>query len=146
MTSARIIPFRLSEAARSTALAAFAARPEIDWFGFRPRFSLDRAIIDIPHVHPGHLGGGGSDALNGGVIAAGFDAVSVLAALGHHETATVVTVSLSITFLRLASGQANLRFEAYAVASSRELLVVQGELVGGGSIFSSATAVLKPKM
>jgi acyl-coenzyme A thioesterase PaaI-like protein len=55
-----------------------------------------------PDCHRGLQGGGGTGAINGGVIAAGFDAVAVLTGLGHYETDTVVTVDLSVQFLALA--------------------------------------------
>ncbi len=126
------------------ALRAFAARPEIGWFGFDPSFEGDRAIVELSAVHVGHLGGGGVAALNGGVIAAGFDAVAVLAGLGHYATSSVVTVGLSVQFLALALVDVRPRFGAWAVASSRDLLIVEAALVGGGIRLATANAVLKP--
>lgn len=138
------IPFRRSEAERADVLQAFAARPEIGWFGFEGRFDGDRAIVELPDVHDGHLGGGGRAALNGGVITAGFDAAAVLAGLGHYATSNVVTVSLSVQFLALALLDARPRFEAWAVASSRDLIVVEAVLAGDGVPFATANAILKP--
>lgn len=138
------VPFRLGEAERAVVRRAFAARPEIDWFGFDPSFEGDQATIAFRDIHPGHLGGGSGAALNGGVIAAGFDAACVLTGLGHYETPSVVTVSLSVQFVALAVAAALPRFEAWAVASSRHLLVVEAALTAGDKRFASATVVLKP--
>jgi acyl-coenzyme A thioesterase PaaI-like protein len=51
----------------------------------------------------GVLGGGGTKALNGEVIAAVFDAAFVLAGLAQYEAEVVVTLELSVQFLSLAT-------------------------------------------
>ena len=74
------IPFRLVSTQREEQLAQFNARKEIAWFGFRGAFKEPGlAIINFTKIESGLQGGGGTSAINGGVIAAGFDAAFVLA-------------------------------------------------------------------
>ncbi|MFP5446654.1 MAG: hypothetical protein ACLGIY_24300, partial [Betaproteobacteria bacterium] len=86
------IPFRLVSTQREEQLAQFNARKEIAWFGFRGAFEEPGlAIINFTKIESGLQGGGGTSAINGGVIAAGFDAAFVLAGLGHYDSKVVVT-------------------------------------------------------
>ena len=97
------IPFRLVSTQREEQLAQFNARKEIAWFGFRGAFEEPGlAIINFTKIESGLQGGGGTSAINGGVIAAGFDAAFVLAGLGHYDSKVVVTLELSVKFLSLA--------------------------------------------
>lgn len=96
------IPFRLVSTQREEQLAQFNARKEIAWFGFRGAFKEPgMAIINFTKIESGLQGGGGTSAINGGVIAAGFDAAFVLAGLGHYDSKVVVTLELSVKFFPL---------------------------------------------
>ena len=69
------IPFRLVSTQREEQLAQFNARKEIAWFGFRGAFKEPGlAIINFTKIESGLQEGGGISAINGGVIATGFDA------------------------------------------------------------------------
>jgi acyl-coenzyme A thioesterase PaaI-like protein len=101
-------------------VASFNRRAEIGWFGFEGRFAEPGvAEIVLAQPQPGWLGGGGVDAINGGVIAAGFDAAFVLAGLGHFDADVVVTLELSVQFLSLARADRPLLFQAAVTRSSR---------------------------
>lgn len=136
------LPFRLDPATRSVALAAFNTRHEIVWFGFKGVFEEPwAATIQFRPTKPGMLGGGGTSAVNGGVIAAGFDAAMVLAGLGHYDTDVVVTLELAVQFLSLAHARDGLMFRAGVVRSTRHLAFVEAQLLGpAGAAAPLATA------
>jgi acyl-coenzyme A thioesterase PaaI-like protein len=85
-------------------------------------------VVRLLHRDPGALGGGGTAALNGGLIAAGFDAAAVLVGLGHYESEVVVTLDLSVRFLRLAHADIADQFAARVVKSTRAVAFIEGEL------------------
>ena len=148
MTSSAI-PFRLSPECLHAQLAGFNARDEIEWFGFEGAFvAPGSASISFGRLRQGALGGGGVAAINGGVIAAGFDAAFVLAGLGHYETEVVVTLDLSVKFLSLARADTPMAFRAHAVRSARSFCFVEGALVSlqdtAGAAFAMATGMVAP--
>ena len=142
------MPFRLDAARRAQQLAAFNQRAEIGWFGFQGRFNADGATASIllARLAPGLLGGGGTDAVNGGVIAAGFDAACVLAGLGHYDAPVVVTLELSVQYLSLARAQEGLCFEAAVTRSARSFAFVQACLgvPDSGAVFATAQGMVAP--
>lgn len=145
LRAAPAVPFRLGAVQLERAQALFNARSEIVWFGFEGGFETgDTAVIRLSQLHAGLQGGGGTGAINGGVIAAGFDAAAVMTGLGHYQTDTVVTVDLSVQFLALAQGSPQLAWQAWATRTTRGLCFVQGVLGDGAQVFASATAVVKP--
>jgi len=146
--TAPYLPFRLDAAALEGQLRAFNARTEIGWFGFDASFEAPGTAWVVPsRVPAGALGGGGTAALNGGVISAGFDAAFVLAGLGHFDTPVVVTLELSVRFLSLALAQHGPRFRAGVVRSSRHFAFVEGELLAhdGSAVFASASGLVAPR-
>jgi acyl-coenzyme A thioesterase PaaI-like protein len=123
------VAFRVAPERRDAQLREFNARQEILWFGFRGAFVQPAsAMITLDKLDAGTLGGGGTAALNGGVIAAGFDAAFVLAGLGQYEVDVVVTLELSVQFLHLALASPSLAFEAQVVRSARNFSFVRGFL------------------
>ncbi|WP_334187447.1 PaaI family thioesterase [Noviherbaspirillum sp.] len=124
-------------------------RNEIIWFGFQGAFEKPgTAIITFSRMEAGALGGGGTKAVNGGVIAAGFDAAFVLAGLGQYDTDVVVTLDLSVQFLNLAIASPSLAFEAQVVRSAKSFCFAHGVLRDranpGGPAFSLAKAMVAP--
>ena len=82
----KLVPFRLSAERRAMQLNQFNVRNEIVWFGFEGGFEEPGiATITFKMFNEGLLGGGGTRAINGGVISAGFDAAFVLAGLGQYD-------------------------------------------------------------
>jgi acyl-coenzyme A thioesterase PaaI-like protein len=136
--------FRLEPAALARAEALFNARGEVAWFGFRGRFEDGQAVIRFGEVHRGLTGGGGTAAVNGGVIAAGFDAAAVMTGLGHYETDTIVTVDLSVQFLALAQATEALAWRGWTTRTTRSLAFVQATLGDGEQVFATAHAIVKP--
>ena len=141
-------PFRLDAGARAEHLQEFNARAEIAWFGFAGRFvEPGEAVITFARMAQGALGGGGTQAVNGGVIAAGFDAAFVLAGLGHYDSRVVVTLELSVKFLSLASVEQPLAFRARVIRSARHFAFAEGHLAaedGSGPRLAMATAMIAP--
>jgi acyl-coenzyme A thioesterase PaaI-like protein len=114
-------------------LQQFNAREEIAWFGFAGAYEAPgQAVISFARLAQGALGGGGTSAVNGGVIAAGFDAAFVLAGLGQYETPVVVTLELSVRYLSLALMSRPLAFHARVVRSSKRFSFVEGYLSAHG--------------
>ncbi len=139
------VPFRLDAAARDRAVGLFNARGEIEWFRFAGALHDDVAEIRFGGgAHRGLQGGGGTQAVNGGVIAAGFDAVAVLTGLGHYETDTVVTVDLHVQFLALAPLSPDLAWRGWATRTTRSLCFVQAALGDGRAVFATASGIVKP--
>lgn len=139
------VPFRLEAPALERARGLFNERGEVRWFGFEGRFEEDGTVaIRFGRLHEGLQGGGGTPAINGGVIAAGFDAAVVMTGLGHYDTDTVVTVELSVQFLALARPSAGLAWRAWATRTTRGLCFVQAQLGDGITAFATAAALVRP--
>lgn len=110
-------------------LAEFHGRHEIAWLGLAASFDAGGvAAVRFERLTPGHLGGAGTAALNGGMIASGFDAACVLAALGHVDTEVVATLTLQVQYLRRAMASPSLVFRAGAVKVARNVVFVQAVL------------------
>lgn len=141
------VAFRQPADALARRLAAFHRRDEIVWLGLRGAYETAAARVHYARPTRGHLGGGGRAALNGGVIACGFDAACVLAALGHADGEVVATLTLQIQYLRLAAPAEGLLFRAEVVKSARTVLFAQAALVDParpGTLLATATAMLTP--
>lgn len=143
------VPFRLIPDRRAARLAVFNQRAEITWFGLHGAFEGKHdAVVRFTGLHAGVLGGGGAGAVNGGVIAAGFDAACVLAAIAQYDVDVVVTLTLQVQFLRLARASPDLAFRAQVLRSARQLCFVQAHLVDGTDPdhlpLAAASATLAP--
>ena len=123
------VPFRLSAQQRDVQLRQFNDRREILWFGFRGSFhEPGSSVIRFTKLDDGLQGGGGTNAINGGVISAGFDAAFVLAGLGHYDSEVVVTLELSVKFLSLAVASDSLAFHGHVVRSAKNFSFAEGFL------------------
>jgi acyl-coenzyme A thioesterase PaaI-like protein len=143
------VRFRLAPSRREEQLKQFNARKEIEWFGFKGSFhEPGLAIITFARLGAGAQGGGGTAAINGGVIAAGFDAAFVLAGLGHYESDVVVTLELSVKFLSLALVSESLAFQAHVIRSAKNFSFAEGFLSDAGATagqhMAVATAMVAP--
>lgn len=148
MTSTHVA-FRLSPERLQQQLAQFNARSEVRWFGFAGALQPPSTVlVSLSSLQTGVLGGGGTSAVNGGVIAAGFDAAFVLAGLAQYDTDVVVTLELSVKFLSLAVASQRPVFTAGVVRSSRRFSFVEGALVAeahlSGTPFAIASAMVAP--
>lgn len=128
----------------------FNQRDEILWFGlYGVVGDNSQACVRFSDLKNGVLGGGGTRAVNGGVIAAGFDAACVLAALTQYETDVVLTLTMNVQFLRLALASPGLEFRAIVTKRSSQLCFVAAELIDGSAQASQplamAQATLAPR-
>jgi acyl-coenzyme A thioesterase PaaI-like protein len=144
-----VIPFHQAPPRLEEKLARFNARKEVNWFGFRGSFvAPGSAVITFTQFEGGLLGGGGTAAINGGVISAGFDALFVLAGLGHYESEVVVTLELSVKFLSLALVSESLEFRGHVVRSAKNFSFAEGFLHQTGVVaerhLAIATAMIAP--
>lgn len=139
------IPFRLASPRLEAKLSQFNARNEVNWFGFRGSFEEPgSAVITFTKLDAGLQGGGGTAAINGGVIAAGFDALFVLAGLGHYESEVVVTLELSVKFLSLALVSESLAFRGHVARSAKNFSFAEGVLFQSEQHLAIATAMVAP--
>lgn len=139
------IPFRVNAARREELLTLFNGREEIKWFGFQGAWSEPGfATVTFSQVKAGMQGGGGKAAINGGGIAAGFDAAFVLAGLGQYDVEIVVTVELSVKFLSLALLSNALSFNAHIVRSGKNFSFAEAYLSGAGQHLAVASAIVAP--
>lgn len=142
------LPFRLDVPQRARQLAQFNARAEIAWFGFVGELEEPgSSIVRFARIDEGAQGGGGTAAINGGVIAAGFDAAFVLAGLAHYDTPVVVTLELSVRYLNLASAGRMPVFRAHVTRSARAFSFVEGVLHPADQpdvVFASASGMVAP--
>lgn len=143
------IPFRLSSERRIQRLEEFNNRREIQWFGFEGHYEEPgAAVVTFKSFNDGVLGGGGTSAINGGVISAGFDAAFVLAGLGQYDMDVVVTVELSVQFLSLAKVSNSLAFHAEVIRSAKNFCFAKGVLSDRSQAnqphFAVATGMLAP--
>lgn len=123
------LPFALPAELLAQRLEAFHGRAEIAWLGLAGCFEgAGMAVVRFERLTPGHLGGAGTHALNGGMIACGFDAACVLAALGHVDTEVVATLTLQVQYLRRATASASLVFRAGATKAAPSVVFVQAAL------------------
>jgi acyl-coenzyme A thioesterase PaaI-like protein len=124
------VPFRLPKDKLDERVADFNQRREVVWFGLQGSlYANTHAHVRFADLQTGFLGGGGRDAINGGVIAAGFDAVCVLAGLTQFDVKVMMTLTLQVQFLRLASSSTHLEFQACVTKSARNICFVQGVLI-----------------
>lgn len=142
------LPFALAAEALALRLEEFHGREEIAWLGLAGRFEGEGvALVHFERLTPGHLGGAGTAALNGGMIATGFDAACVLAALGHVDTEVVATLTLQVQYLRRAMASPSLVFRAGAMKAARNVVFVHGVLEDpsrGSEPLAIAQATLAP--
>ena len=146
----RMVPFRLPPERLSARLQDFNRRREITWFGLHGTLDGDEdAVVRFQAMDAGVLGGGGMAAINGGVVAAGFDAVCVLAAQAQFDVDVIVTLTLSVQFLRLARVSPGLEFRAQVSKSAKQVCFVQAQLMDGKDAkampLATAMATLAPR-
>ncbi|ATB31604.1 PaaI family thioesterase [Melittangium boletus] len=90
----------------------FTRSPVMKHFGARLSFPEGKkVVIVIPEIRPEHRGGLGTDAVNGGILAALFDLVIGCTPALREPTRRAATMQLSMSFERPVRGDA-LRAEA----------------------------------
>lgn len=113
-------------------------------FGAKISFpTTDRVHIDIDPIRVEHLGGMGSDVVNGGVLAAAFDlALGCTGALVNPRLRNATT-QLSMTFERPVRGK-KLRVEAWINSAGKLLLFSGAELFDeNDQLCARGTAVVR---
>jgi acyl-coenzyme A thioesterase PaaI-like protein len=130
-------------------LQAFNRRTEIRSFGLIGSRSVSGdSVVRFERFEPGFLGGGGTSALNGGIIAAGFDAVCVLAALLRYDTDVVVTLTLNVEYLRVAKPGPQTHYRGTVTKRGRHVSFVRAELLANDGMHmqtvATASATLSP--
>lgn len=125
---------------------AWDKTPFFEWMGMRVIEAADgrgRLVLD---VQDHHRGGGGTSAVNGGVLAYMLDAVVGLAVHSSNPADTVgqVTLSLNVDYLAPMMVAAQVIGEGEVVRRGGSLAFVDGRLYADdGSVACRAHAVLR---
>jgi acyl-coenzyme A thioesterase PaaI-like protein len=127
-------------------LDAYAARfnqaPFIRHFGFEISFPKERVVITLPEVRAEHRGGMGTDAINGGTLAAMFDYALGNTALLAPPLRLNATVQLSMSFERAVRGR-SARCEARLDRAASKILFSSASIFDAdGNVCARASAVV----
>ena len=120
----------------------FNQLPAMVAFGSKLDIS-DRVVVKagLPEILPHHLGGLGSDYVNGAVVSGLFDAALGVAGAVQYLGQPAGTVELSIKFIRAIHGPT---VTAYAVALKRSdsVCFVEGKLFSQGRLCALASGMV----
>lgn len=111
-------------------VAHWNGRPLFEWAGIRIVEARDgRSVLEL-EVEPHHRGGGGSEAVNGAIVAYGFDcALGTASASTWDDTVRAqVTISMNVNYLRMAQAERSLRLTGEVVTRGRGIVFTAGEL------------------
>jgi len=138
----RALPFPIDAAARALWQTRLNELPVTRLYD--TRFDLsDPAIVRLALETIGeqHLGGLGTHAVNGAVIAGMFDAALGVAGTLHHAARRVGTVELSIKLMRPVF-DAPLEVLSIAVKCTPHLAFTSAELYGAGKLCATASGIV----
>lgn len=114
------------------------------WAGMRITGAKDgRATIEL-QVHEHHRGGGGTEAVNGGIISFMLDAVLGAAVHSTWNDGVVgqATVHLDVSYLRLVRAGSVVQGKAQVTRTGRNTVFVAGEIfTGDGDVGATGTGV-----
>ncbi len=120
----------------------FNALPAMVAFGSKLDISDNTVVkVILPEVLPQHLGGLGSDYVNGAVVAGMFDASLGVAGAVQYLGQPAGTVELSVKFIRAIHGPT---VTAYAVVLKRSdsVCFVEGNLFSEGRLCAMASGMV----
>ena len=138
----RGLPIPLDPEARTAWQDAFNVHAGMQYIGCRLDLADPRVVrVHLPRIEPHHLGGLGSDAVNGAVLAGFFDIALGVAGVLQFPGQRAGTVDLSIKFMRPTLGSS---VTAYAVALKRaeNIAFVESELYSGGRLCAIANGMV----
>lgn len=119
--------------------------PFFGWAGLRLlEAEGGRARVELD-VQDHHRGGGGTRAINGGIIAYMFDGLlGVAVGSTREDLAGQVTVSLNINYLRMVEAHSLVVGTARVLRQGRELAFAEGQILGeDGEICATCTGVFR---
>lgn len=94
----------MTQAELASFAAAWNASPVLGYLGIVMSFTETTCIVDLPVVRPEQRGGKGSDAINGGVLAALFDFAIGGTAMLAPPLRRNATAQMSMSFERAVRG------------------------------------------
>lgn len=140
--AARGLAIPLDEAGRRKWQDGFNTHPGMQYIGCTLDLADSRVVrVHLPRVESHHLGGLGSDAVNGAVLAGFFDIALGVAGVLQFPGQRAGTVDLSIKFMRPTLGDS---VTAYAVALKRaeNIAFVESELYSGNRLCAIASGMV----
>lgn len=140
--AARGLPIPLDEAKRRRWQDEFNAHQGMQYIGCRLDLADPRVVrVHLPRIQPHHLGGLGTDAVNGALLAGFFDIALGVAGVLQYPGQRAGTVDLSIKFMRPTLGSS---VTAYAVALKRaeNIAFVESELYSGSRLCAIASGMV----
>ena len=134
---------RLDQAALDLYAAGFNASQMMRQFGFRLSFpNAAHVRLDLDTFHEGHRGGMGTDAINGGILAAMFDFALGNTSMLAPPLRRNATVQLSFTFERAVTGAA-MHCEARIDRAASHMLFSSAEITDDrGNICARASGIV----
>ena len=128
-TVRRAVPPPRPTAAELTALAEVWNRSEIlRHNGMRVAFEPDRVVVELPEVRAEHLGGLGTSAVNGMVLAGLFDLAVGSTVVLVNPRRRSATVQLSMSFERAVFGR-SVRCEAWVDRAGQRTLFASARIL-----------------
>ncbi len=109
------------------ALKSWTAHPFWSWMGIRVIDVTDGGATLAIDVQPHHRGGGGTSAVNGGVISALVDAAAGAAVATRNWPPHLVTIDLGVSYLEPAVGD-RIEAEAKVLAGGRQFTFIEVEV------------------
>lgn len=140
--AARGLRIPLDAAGRVEWQESFNTHAGMQTIGCRLDLADPRVVrVHLPRIEPHHLGGIGSDAVNGAVLAGFFDIALGVAGVLQFPGQRAGTVDLSIKFMRPTLGDS---VTAYAVALKRaeSIAFVESELYSDGRLCAIANGMV----
>jgi len=126
-------------------LAEWNAKPFYRWPGFRiVEAHAGQARVELD-VQEHHRGGGGTRAINGGILAYMFDGLLGAAVFSSREDIVgQVTVTLTIHYLRMLQAEHRVVGTARVVSGGRNLVFAEGEVMDEeGNVCATCTGVYR---
>jgi acyl-coenzyme A thioesterase PaaI-like protein len=134
---------KTSQAVLDHYAASLNQAPFMRYFGFRISYpNGERVVITLDEVLAAHRGGMGTEAVNGGVLAAMFDYALGNTAMLAPPLRRNATVQLSMTFERASLGT-SLRCEAQIDRAASRMLFSSARILDSeGNVCARATGVV----
>ncbi len=117
-----------------------------EWAGIEILAVADGYAKMCINVEPHHRGGGGTKAINGGIVAYLFDGLMGLctATQWHENTIGMATISLTVNYVGMLQAEKQVVGEARVVKKGKEVVFLEGTVTDDfGNIAATCTGIYK---
>ncbi|WP_053958852.1 PaaI family thioesterase [Sulfobacillus thermosulfidooxidans] len=120
--------------------------PFYSWAGLRITEAANgRSTVELDVQHH-HRGGGGTDAVNGGIVAYMFDGVlgTAVRSVWTDDVVSQVTITLNIQYLRMIQAKSRIVGHGHVVRQGSSTVFVDGEILDeSGEVCAKCTGIFK---